>query len=165
MKYRASKTALMGLLFALSIVLSFVESAFSGLIPVPGIKPGLSNVVVMYCVFLLGRREAFTLAGLKAFFVFLTRGPTGAAMSLSGGLLSVAVMLLLARAKRDTLFVSICGGLSHNLGQLAAASLLLGSGAVFYYLPVLAVAGVGMGVFTGVTMRLLTPYFKRKFLR
>lgn len=164
MKYRASATALMGLLFSLSIVLSIVESAFSGLIPIPGIKLGLSNIVVMYCLFFLGKREAYALACLKAFFVFLTRGPVGAVMSLSGGLASVTVMLLLARGERSPLFVSICGGLSHNIGQLAAASLLLGNSAVFYYFPVLAVAGVGMGVFTGVTLRLLTPYFKRIFM-
>lgn len=163
MKYRASKTALMGLLFALSLVLSFVESAFSGFIPIPGIKLGLSNIVVMYCLFFLGKKEAYALAVLKAFFVFLTRGPVGAAMSLSGGILSVTVMLLLTR-ERNPLFVSVCGGLSHNVGQLAAASLFLSSGMVFYYFPVLAVAGMGMGVFTGVTLRLLTPYFKNRFL-
>lgn len=164
MKYKASKPALMGLLFALSIVLSIVESVFSGLIPIPGIKLGLSNIVVMYCLFFLGKREAYGLAGLKAFFVFLTRGPVGAAMSLAGGLMSVTVMLLLARGERSQLFVSICGGLSHNIGQLAAASLFLNSGMVFYYFPVLAVAGIGMGIFTGITLRLLTPYFKRIFL-
>lgn len=164
MRYRASNTALMGLLFALSLVLSFIESAFSGLIPIPGIKPGLSNIVVMYCLFFLGKRQAYILAGLKAFFVFLTRGPVGAAMSLAGGLASVTVMLLLSKGERSRLFVSVCGGLSHNMGQLAAASLLLGSSAVFYYFPVLAVAGVGMGVFTGVTMRLLAPYLKKRFL-
>lgn len=163
MKYRASKTALMGLLFALSLVLSFVESAFSGFIPIPGIKPGLSNIVVMYCLFFLGKKEAYALGALKAFFVFLTRGPVGAVMSLSGGLLSVTVMLLLARGARDPLFVSVCGGLSHNAGQLAAASVLLNSGMVFYYFPALAVAGVAMGVFTGVTLRLLTPYLKNRF--
>lgn len=164
MRYRASNTALMGLLFALSLVLSFIESAFSGLIPIPGIKPGLSNIVVMYCLFFLGKRQAYILAGLKAFFVFLTRGPVGAAMSLAGGLASVTVMLLLSKGERSRLFVSVCGGLSHNMGQLAAASLLLGSSAVFYYFPVLAVAGVGMGVFTGITMRLLAPYLKKRFL-
>lgn len=164
MKYRASKTALMGLLFALSLVLSFVESAFSAFIPIPGIKLGLSNIVVMYCLFFLGKKEAYALAALKAFFVFLTRGPVGAAMSLSGGLLSVTVMLLLTRGERSPLFVSVCGGLSHNVGQLAAASLFLSSGMVFYYFPVLAVAGMGMGVFTGVTLRLLTPHFKNRFL-
>lgn len=163
MKYRASKTALMGLLFALSLVLSFVESAFSGFIPIPGIKPGLSNIVVMYCLFFLGKKEAYALGALKAFFVFLTRGPVGAVMSLSGGLLSVTVMLLLARGERSPLFVSVCGGLSHNAGQLAAASVLLNSGMVFYYFPALAVAGVAMGVFTGVTLRLLTPYLKKRF--
>ncbi|MCI8755760.1 MAG: Gx transporter family protein [Oscillospiraceae bacterium] len=161
MKYHGSKVAWMGLLFALSLVLSFVESVFSGWIPIPGIKLGLSNIVVMYCLFFLGKKEAYELAGLKAFFVFLTRGPVGAAMSLCGGLVSVTVMLCLIRIGCSPLFISICGGLSHNIGQLFAASLLLKSNAVFYYFPVLAVAGMGMGVFTGTTMRLLRPYLQK----
>lgn len=161
MKYRASKIALMGLLFALAMALSWIESAFSGLIPIPGVKPGLSNIVVMYCLFFLGPRDAFTLAALKALFVCLTRGPVGAAMSLAGGVLSLLGMLLLRRGGCSVLFVSVCGGLLHNAGQLVAAFFILSSSAVFYYFPVLAVAGMGMGVLTGVSMRLLTPHFKR----
>ena len=87
MRYKAARPALLGLLFALSVVLNLVEAGFSGLVPIPGIKLGLSNVVTMYCLFCMGKREAFLLAGLKAFFVLLTRGLVGACLSLSGGLL------------------------------------------------------------------------------
>lgn len=82
MRYKAARPALLGLLFALSIVLNLVEAGFSGLVPIPGIKLGLSNVVTMYCLFCMGKREAFLLAGLKAFFVLLTRGLVGACLSL-----------------------------------------------------------------------------------
>ena len=166
MKYRASRVALLGLLFALSIVLSFVESGFAGLIPIPGIKPGLSNIVTMYCLFCLGRREAYTLALLKSFFVFLTRGAVGAAMSLAGGLLSVSVMLILllfGEKKFSDTFLSVCGGVSHNVGQILMAMLVLGSTAVVYYLPVLMISGVAMGVITGMLLRYLMPHLNRFF--
>ncbi|WP_195377131.1 Gx transporter family protein [Anaerotruncus rubiinfantis] len=166
MKYRASRVALLGLLFALSMVLSFVESGFAGLIPIPGIKPGLSNIVTMYCLFCLGRREAYTLALLKSFFVFLTRGAVGAAMSLAGGLLSMSVMLILllfGEKKFSDTFLSVCGGVSHNVGQILMAMLVLGSTAVVYYLPVLMISGVAMGVITGMLLRYLMPHLNRFF--
>lgn len=168
MKYRGSRVALLGLLFALALVLSLVESSLGGFDLVPGVKPGLSNIVVMYCVFFLGVREAYLMSLLKAGFVLMIRGPIGAAMSLCGGLCSVTVMLLLTMGKegRDRVyFTSICGGLSHNAGQLLMAALVLKSGLVFYYLPVLALSGAAMGVLTGFLLRLLMPHFKRIFLK
>ena len=132
MKYRASRAAAMGLLFALSIVLSFAESALIPPLPVPGLKIGLSNIVTMYCLFCMGRREAYMIAVLKSMFVLFTRGAVGAAMSLAGGLASVTVMLLLGaeREKRSFLFISVCGGLAHNAGQLFICLLYTSQGAV-----------------------------------
>ena len=166
MRYKAARPALLGLLFALSIVLNLVEAGFSGLVPIPGIKLGHSNVVTMYCLFCMGKREAFLLAGLKAFFVLLTRGLVGACLSLSGGLLSVAMMLLLKKLGRNRLshtFLSISGGVSHNVGQISVAALILESSAVFYYLPVLMISGVGMGLLTGILLRQLLPHLNRIF--
>ena len=163
-KYRASKVAFLGLLFALSVVLSLVESSLAPMVPVPGVKLGLSNIVTMYCLFCLGWREAYSLAALKSLFVLLTRGPVGAAMSFAGGLVSVTAMLLLRALpkKPSELFTSICGGLMHNAGQLVMAVLLL-NGAVLYYFPVLALGGVAMGALTGLLLRLLRPHFNRIF--
>lgn len=164
MKNRASRVALLGMLFALSVVLSFVESGLSGLVPIPGVKLGLSNVIIMYCLFFFKKREALTLAVLKAFFVLL-RSPVGAAMSLAGGVLSVAAMSLLMSRKHQNseLFVSICGGVFHNAGQLIAASIVLKSSMVFYYSPVLMISGIVMGLLTGILLRYLKPYMNRMF--
>lgn len=167
MRHNVRRTALLGLLFALSLVLGLAESSFSALLPIPGIKLGLSNIVVMLCMFCLGGREAYTLAVLKSVFVLLTRGAVGAAMSCAGGLVSVTVMLLLHRTFRGRMssgFLSIAGGVSHNIGQLLIASLILKSSAVFYYLPVLAISGIGMGYLNGLLLRLLRPRFQTIFL-
>lgn len=162
MRNHAFKVASLGMLFALSIVLSFVETGLSVFVPIPGIKLGLSNIVIMYCLFFLGKREAFILAVLKALFVLL-RSPIGAAMSLSGGMLSVVVMIMVKRHKSSELFISICGGVFHNIGQLIMASIVLKSGMVYYYFPILGISGIIMGALTGILLRFLTPYVNRMF--
>ena len=113
----------MGLLLALACGISFLET----LLPLPlGVKPGLSSIVVMYVLLFMDARSAWLLTVLKSGFVFLTRGVTAGIMSLSGGIASLCVMLLLLRLLLcSTLLMSISGAISHNLGQLLAAMLLL----------------------------------------
>jgi len=139
---RVRQTVLMGLMFALAMVLSYVE----------------------YCVFFLGWRQAYTLAVLKGSFALLTRGFTAACMSTAGGLVSVTVMLLLILPKKLNLsytLISVLGSLGHNFGQLLMASVIMKSGFVIYYLPIMAVSGVGMGVATGVLLRVMLPYMNK----
>ena len=84
------------MLFALAIALSYLESLVSPLLGLmPAIKLGLSNIVVMYALLFLRTRTALLLVVLKALFAFLTRGATAGFLSLCGGALSLAVMLVL----------------------------------------------------------------------
>ncbi len=158
------QVALMGMLFALALVLTWVEYLIPPLpMMPPGVKPGLSNIVVMYCLFYLGRRQAFTIVALKSVFVFLIRGGTSFLMSLTGGLCSTLVMMLLllvTSEKVSYLVISIAGAITHNLGQLTVASFLLGTGFVVAYLPMLLISGVLMGYLTGTLLRVLTPAFQ-----
>lgn len=158
-------TVLTAMLFALALVFMFLE----GMIPPvpgapPGIKLGLSNVVVMYALFFIGKGCAFTILTLKSFFVFLTRGATAFFMSFAGGLLSISVMiLLLLLKKRDIsyIIISICAAVAHNIGQLAVSSLLMQSTAIFFYAPVLILSGVGMGIVTGMLLKVMMPAMNR----
>ena len=153
----------MGMLLCLAIVLSFVE----GMIPPlpalpPGVKLGLSNIVVIYCLFFLNGKSACGVAVLKSLFVLLTRGVSAGFLSLCGGLLSVVVMAIAIRPQKlSYLILSIMGAESQNNGQIVAASLLFKSATVFYYLPVLIVSGVLMGTLTAVLMKALLPALKR----
>ena len=153
----------MGMLLCLAIVLSFVE----GMIPPlpalpPGVKLGLSNIVVIYCLFFLDGKSACCVAVLKSLFVLLTRGISAGFLSIFGGLLSLAVMLIAIRSKKlSYLILSIFGAVSHNIGQIIAASILFKSATVFYYLPVLIVSGVLMGTLTAALMKALLPALKR----
>ena len=154
--------AVMGLMLALASALQFLES----LIPIPlplGVKAGISSIVVMVVLVKFGFASAMTTAVLKSCFVFITRGATAFFMSVSGGVLSVAVMqavLVVSRGSKNgtgILLMSALGGISHNLGQLAAASVFTGSVLTFSYLPVLVISGVVSGLFTGTVFKLILP--------
>ena len=141
---KARETAWTGMLFALAIALSYLESLVSPLLGLmPAIKLGLSNIVVMYALLFLRTRTALLLVVLKALFAFLTRGATAGFLSLCGGALSLAVMLVLLQLSGYI----FCAGsaLAHNLGQLAGAAVLLSSAMALGYAPVLLAAGLIVG--------------------
>jgi heptaprenyl diphosphate synthase len=156
---------LTALLFALALVLSIVESSFPPLFTAaPGIKLGLSNIVVMYALFFLNKKQAFLIAILKAVFVYVTRGMVAGILSLCGGTLSLLVMILLMilfKEKVSYLVLSIFGALFHNIGQLAAVSFIYTSIYLWVYLPVLMISGVIAGIATSTLLRFILPAFKR----
>ena len=154
-----------GLLFAVAIILSLVEN----MIPlppmaVPGVKYGLSNIVVMYALFMVGVRQAYAIAILKSLFVFLTRGLIAGALSLSGGLLSITLMLVmlwLVKENSSYLGISVVGAVSHNLGQFLVVSLILVGTGIWAYLPVLIVSGIMAGIMTATMLRIILPAMKK----
>ncbi|WP_177566179.1 Gx transporter family protein [Allofournierella sp.] len=161
---KTRQVALSGLLFALAMALSFMESAIAPLLGLmPGVKIGLANIVVMYALFFMGFPQALSLAVLKALFVLLTRGAVAGLLSLCGGLLSLLVMWLLYKLpKRPTYFIlSVCGSLAHNVGQMIAASFVLGSRLALTYAPVLIVSGLGMGWVTSASLAAILPALGR----
>ena len=158
-------TALTGLLFALAMALSFFESAAGGLLALPpGIKLGLSNIVVLFALLALGKRSAWLLIFLKALFALLARGAVAGLLSLCGGICSAFIMLLLMAVPRLSIgyrTLSAAGACAHNLGQVAAAALVIRSRYLFYYLPVLLLAGIVTGFLTGTAYSMLEPYLNR----
>lgn len=155
----ARRVALTGMLFALAIALSFFESLVTPLLALPpGIKLGLANIVVMYALLFLSWRPALMLVVLKAGFGLLTRGGMAGLLSLSGGLVSLGVMVLLMLPKNrvSVLVISIVGAVCHNLAQLLVIALVMGRYSL-YYAPVLVVAGVVVGLITAILLRVLMP--------
>ncbi len=153
------------MLFALALVLSVLE----GMLPPmpylpPGFKLGLSNISTMYALFFLGKKQAFTIAILKSAFVFFTRGAMSGALSLSGGIVSLGIMIILSCVFKDKisyLMLSVCGAVCHNFGQLAMLTLIMFNTYALWYSPVLLVAGIIMGCVTGTVLKAVMPAFKR----
>lgn len=162
MNNKTGKIALCGLLGALALVLSFLESLLP---PLPGMPPGaklgLSNIATMYAAGTLGLPWGLALAGLKGGFAFLGRGLAAGVMSLSGGLVSTACSwALLKRTGLSLSAVGVCGALAHNAAQLFAAYFLT-SAAVVFYIPFLSVFGVLTGILTGTALKLTLPGLER----
>ena len=156
---RTKKIAVMGLSVALAMILSFVESQIPALVAVPGVKVGLANIAVVFTLYKLGWKEAAMISLIRVFLVTLLFGNLGLLWySLAGAVLSLLGMMLL---KKTGLFseiaVSVVGGVLHNVGQLAVASLLMETDLLLYYLPFLlvfgVVAGIVIGLLAGVMVR------------
>jgi heptaprenyl diphosphate synthase len=136
-----------------AIIISYLESFIPIPIPVPGIKLGLANIIILIAIEFLDLKDALFIMIVKCLVIsLLTKGVVVLAFSLSGGILSVIGMWLLYR-KLPQLFsikgVSIAGALFHNTGQIIAAFIILQSTVIFYYLPVLLISSLVTGFITG----------------
>ena len=162
---KTQQLVLAAMIFATALVLSIIENMLPPLpIAVPGVKFGLSNIAVMYALFFLGWKQAYSIAVLKAIFVFITRGAIAGALSLSGGILSITIMLLLFLLMKDKISyfsISIFGALFHNIGQFFVIALLYTGVNIWPYLPVLLVSGVIAGMVTSTLLRFIVPAFQR----
>lgn len=150
-KSSAQKVALYGVLIALAMVLSYVEMLIPLPVRIPGVKPGLANLVVFLALYTMTAREALLISMVRILLVSITFGNGSAFLySMAGGILSFLVMCIFQ--KKDFLLpagVSIAGGIAHNVGQLLMAAVILENGAVFTYFPVLLAAGCITGGIIG----------------
>ena len=147
----ALRVARVAVFAALAMIFSYVETLIPLHFGVPGIKLGLANLAVVVALAMLHPAEALLISLIRIALLGLLFG-NGASLlySLAGGLLSFLVMFLLSRTKKFSVYgVSVAGGVSHNIGQIATAALILGSGRVVYYLPVLMIAGILTGLLIG----------------
>lgn len=153
---KASKVAQYGLLTALALVLSYLES----LVPplwVPGVKLGLPNLAVVFALYRLGFKDACAISLVRVVLVALLFG-NGAALaySIAGAVLSLALMGLLKRTgKFSSVGVSVAGGVAHNAGQILVAMALLETSRLAWYLPVLWISGMIAGVLVGIVSGVL----------
>lgn len=148
----AQKTALLALFTTLSLAVYAIESAIPPLVPVPGIKLGLANIVTLLLLRHLRARDAvFVLISRILLSSFLFGQALSLLYSLAGGLCSLCVMALVMRIlqKRLLFLTGAMGGLAHNLGQLAVAFAVTRTAGVLSYLPFLIVGGILTGLFTG----------------
>lgn len=150
-----------GILIALALSLSLIERWFplNLLVPLPGIKLGLANIVTLFALFYLGFKQALTVVVLRCLLGAMFYGGVIAfLLSLAGSLLALAVMTLLipGAGKWFTIIgISIGGAAAHNTGQVAMAALLLQNPSVFAYLTLLLAAGIITGILTGTAATML----------
>lgn len=159
---QTKQLARFALLTALALVLSWLEAQLPVFFAVPGMKLGLANLVVLVTLYLSGSRQALLLNLLRIALAALLFGNTVSLLySLVGGLLSFLVMALLKKTGRfSQAAVSVAGGISHNVGQLLAAMLLLETAALGWYLLILWFTGFAAGAGIGLIGSLLSRRLK-----
>ena len=155
MKISTRQLALCAVLTALALGLSTLENLFpvTLVIPLPGVKLGLANIVTVFALYQLGPLPALCILAARCLLGSLF---TGNASALLGGTLAMLVMLALSRLPGLSVYgVSIGGAAGHNIGQMAAALITLGNTAVLGYLPFLLAVSLFTGALTGFVSALL----------
>ena len=154
------KLTISALLVALAMILSYVEVLIPFNFGIPGIKLGLANLVVVVALYLLNARQALMISVVRILLVSFTFGNMAALLySITGGLLSFAVMVLCRRIKGlSTMSVSVAGGISHNIGQILVAVFVVKNLNLLFYLPVLMIAGIITGLLIGLVAGLIIPF-------
>lgn len=157
------KIALCGVLTALAMIFSYIESVIPVPIPVPGIKLGVANIAVITILYVLGVKEAIVINLLRIVLTSLLFGNVNSFLfSISGAALSLTIMIIMKKlAFFSCIGVSVCGGVMHNIGQIIAAVFIMGSEAIVFYLPVLIVSGVFTGVVIGVVSGIVVKHVRK----
>lgn len=169
-RMKLKRVALLSVLVALAMVLSYLEALIPPIVAIPGVKLGLANSVTLFALYSLGVFDSCTVSLLRVLLSALLFGnAVGLAYSASGAVLSLVMMIL---TKRIGIFssigVSIVGGVSHNIGQvLCAMAIMETAGLITYLAPLLIsgmIAGVAIGAICGLlvrkTERTVKAYFK-----
>ena len=140
------------MLVASALILSFVESQIPPIVPIPGVKLGLANIVTLFALYKLGAPSALTVAVVRVSLSSLLFGSVSSfAYAMGGALLSFAVMLLLKKLGWFATFtVSIAGAVAHNIAQICVSMLILQTEVVIYYLPTLLISGIITGAVIGI---------------
>ena len=151
-----------GMLVALALIMSYVEAQIPAFVAVPGMKLGLTNIVVVVALYLLGAKSAMFINVVRIILVSLLFGNTMSfAFSIAGGMLSTIIMIILKKTgKFSTVGVSAAGGITHNIGQILVAILLLHTGAIAWYLPILWISGIFSGIIIGIIAGIITSHLQ-----
>ena len=164
MNQKIRKYAVLGLITAVALVLSYVEAILPPIWPaVPGIKIGLPNIIIIFILYKTGLKDAIMVSAIRLFLVALLFGNAMTLVySTSGAVLSLVLMVL---CKKLDLFsmvgVSIVGGVAHNLGQILVAMALFETSQIGYYMIVLAITGTTAGVFVGIAASVILKRFEK----
>lgn len=162
-KINAKTLAIWSLMIAIAFALSIAERIFpiGAIVPIPGIKLGLANVVTMMALFYIGSAGAFVILVVRCLLGGIFAGISSLFFSLTGGLFAFFAMLFIKQfyKKAFSIFgMSIAGAAFHNFGQITAASAMFGWGLLHTYLPVLLITGLATGILTATVA---APIFRK----
>lgn len=147
------KLTLSALMAALALALSYAERLIplELIVPLPGVKLGLANIVTMFALYCFDFPTAAVILLVRCLLgSTFGGGMTGLVFSLAGGFLALGAMALFKRLRSLSVYgVSVIGAAAHSTGQILAAMAVLGSLYTAAYLPFLIAVSVVTGLITG----------------
>ncbi len=155
---RTKRIALCALLTAIALTIFVLEAQIPPLVPLPGVKLGLSNIVTLFALCALGPKESGAILLVRIVLGNLVTGQVSAILySLAGGVVSLLAMLFALRfIKPSQIWVAgVLGGIFHNIGQCTVAVLLTQTPGLFVYLPILLLCGIFTGALTGLCAQII----------
>lgn len=155
---KTRKIALLGLLTAIALTIFMIEAQIPPVVPLPGVKLGLSNIVTVFAVFALGAGEGAAVLACRVFLGAVFAGNFSTILySASGGLCAILATIGLKKLlKPDQLWVAgVLGAIAHSIGQMAAAIAITATVKLVVYLPILIVISIFTGLFTGLCAQFL----------
>lgn len=158
----SKKICITGVLIALSMVFSYVDSLITIIPSAYFVKLGLANICVMFCLYVMSERYAFFVLLIRVVLMGITFTSFSAMIySLSGGLLSFFVMYILKKTGLFSIIaVSVAGAICHNMGQLIVAFAVLESKAVLTFIPTLIISGMITGFLIGIISKIIIKRIK-----
>ena len=155
---KTRKMVVLSLLSAIALTIFMVEAQIPALVPIPGIKIGLSNIVTVFVVFAIGPWEGMGVLFVRIFLGAIFAGNFSSILySAAGGLCAIAITMLLRRLlTRKQLWIAGClGAVAHSVGQMAMAIFVTGTPSIAVYLPVMVACSIVTGIFTGLCAQFL----------
>ena len=157
---KMKKIVFLSILLSLSLVISLFESIIPLPLPIPGVKLGLSNIVILVTMICFGFKESLLISILKSLLQSLLIGQLSSfAYSLIGSLFSLATMYIAFKFFKKYLSlvgVSEIGAFFFNIGQILVASIILNNLRIFVYLPILTFTGIFTGYFVGISSKYIS---------
>ena len=155
---KTRKLTLLGLLSAIALTIFMVEAQIPPVVPLPGVKLGLANIVTVFTVFTLGKKEGAAVLFVRIFLGAVFAGNFSTILySAAGGGCAILVTILLRKILKDNqLWIAGClGAVAHSVGQMAMAIAITATPALAVYLPVMIAISIVTGLFTGLCAQFL----------
>jgi len=151
------------LFLALALVLSYIETLLPVFIPIPGLKIGLPNLVIIIILYLYDLKTVSLINVMRIFIAgFMFGSAFSIVYSLAGAFLSMIIMALMKKTRKFSIVtVSSAGGIFHNLGQIIMAAIVMENYYIFTYFPVLFIGGLITGIVIGIIARELLPRLRK----
>ena len=148
----------MALLTAIALTIFMIEAQIPPIVPIPGVKLGLANIVTVFAVFALGPGEGAMILFSRIFLGAVFAGNFSSILfSGAGGACAILMTIVLRKIlTRKQLWVAgSLGAVAHSAGQIAVAVVWTGTPSVIVYLPVLMAISIITGFCTGLCAQFL----------